>query len=671
MAKFVRRNRTLVASLAAVLVALSAGLAVAAVGFRQAVAQRDLARQAEQTTERRLAEITKEQENNRVLIELLGDMYPRPWGMKTLGRQHTVYESIEELSASLEQRLRNHPTVEIKVRQIFGGAYSAAGEFDKARGHLNRALELALHEYGEQHETVAEIYATLADEVGWNYSRLRDNTTWLAQAEKAIEIYEALGVEESPGLGLAWFAKGHSLLAWPERKADAEAAQRKVIENHRRLAPDDGGWGTVISLWDLGSLLVQCGDDRLDDARIEFEKALKICRTGDRLPFNKATVLSGLGLCLRRQGDAAGAIESYREARNLFQSDAELRREPRGHRTGLQLAEMYFAESNIDAAFELVRQIEEFATTEGPVESLTDCLLLRGWLHFQLESYELAAVSFRQSMELAEERFGTNSTNFTYPCFYLAVSLEAQQRHGEAAAYFERMLPLTEAMVAMPHVGPLANFGYARALVGSAGDNDTQLQAALDVAQKGLAHVTGWPWPWNEPAFHHVIAKVHLRRGQSQAAIDSLQTGLQKATEPKATLRSSPFDLPTSRQELEVMLARIYVEDNRPDKAHQVLQEFVRIREEQLGADHIQVALAQLRLGEFLLTLSDYAAAKQPLHEAFEKLRPYAEAADPIRRRAANQLVELYTKLGQPEDVKQWQSQIDALNRTDNENEIE
>jgi tetratricopeptide (TPR) repeat protein len=251
------------------------------------------------------------------------------------------------------------------------------------------------------------------------------------------------------------------------------------------------------------------------------------------------------------------------------------------------------------------------------------------------------------------------------------MSLEAQQRHNEAAAYYQRLLTLTAAYVETSHVYRVANWGHARALLGVVGDDHTQLETALGVAQEGLNFVARWPWPWLEPAFHQIIAKVHLRRGQRQAAIDSLTMGLKKAAEPTATLRSSPYDVPTSRQEVEVMLASIYAEENRADKAKQVLEEAVRIREEQLGADHIQVVLAELRLGEFLFTQSEYAAAEQPCLNAYLKLQPYAAAANPIRRRAANQLAKLYTKTGQPGDATQWQSKADAFKRANEENGTE
>ena len=163
--------------------------------------------------------------------------------------------------------------------------------------------------------------------------------------------------------------------------------------------------------------------------------------------------------------------------------------------------------------------------------------------------------------------------------------------------------------------------------------------------------------------------ELHLRRGQPQAAIDSLVSGLGKAEEPQATFRSSWHDVPTTRADLELMLANVYVQQDRTDDARNVLDEAVRIRAEHLEADHIQTALARLRLGEFLIAQSDYTAAEQPLLIAHKKLLPYSEVVDPLRRRAATKLLELYQTTNQADEAAEWQAKVDTLNPSSEENE--
>ena len=652
--KFVRRNRVLAAALAAVFLALSLGAAAATVGFLHAGQQRDLA-------ENRLAEITREQENNRELIRLLRDMYPRPWGMQTLGRNYTVYDSIEKISPTLETRLQDHPVVEIKVRQIFADAYMSAGEFDKAREHLYKALRLAEEIYGGQpHVTIAEIHATLADEIGWNYDDPLDHAKLLEHAEKAIEINETLGIEWG-GLISALFAKGQCLLAMsPHRKAEAEQAQRRVVAVGEHL-----GSTSVISLWDLGLVLMALGDDRLDDAQREFEKALLLCQNNNCAPMEKSTVLSGLGRCLRRKGDIAGAIKAFDESWVLFQSNDELKNEPRGHRLGFNLVETYFAQGDLQRAFGLVNQMEEqmMASDSAPAESLVRCLCLKGWLHYQLEDYAHAAELFDKSMVLAKERFGERSVAFGYPCMYLALTHEALEQNDDAAKAFRQVLPVSKRFVDMSPHYEIAHWSYGYALGANAGNDGLQLENAWEVANTGHASVAAWSRPWLEPAFYLIKAKLRLQldHGDRSRAIELLENGLTKAQEPHATFRSSQWDVPTTRNDLECLLARLYLEEGNSERAKKVLEQAVQIRDDALGAQHIQTAMAQLRLGEFLVTNSakfDVATAEEPLVSAYNKLVSHSEGVDALRRRAANTLFELYQVMDRPDDAAAWQAKV-------------
>ena len=291
--KFSRRHRALVASTAAILVTLMVGLAFATVGFLRASA---------------------EQEDNRLLIELLSDMYPKSWGHTTLGRKHTVYDSIEEISEHLEDRLRDHPVVEIKVRQVFADAYSEAREFDKVHHHLHRALQLAVQEYGEVHETVADIHAVLADEVGWSCDELFDYSRTLEHADQALAIYKSLG-RHTRETQRATFARAYSLLlGWPERRHEAEAAQKQTVESARKF-----GGIREITLSDLAMLLFRQGESRLDEALEYLDEALAICGQKQAAsPMTKAEVLTGQGNCLRRKGDAEDARNKFAEAWNLL-----------------------------------------------------------------------------------------------------------------------------------------------------------------------------------------------------------------------------------------------------------------------------------------------------------------------------------------------------------------
>ena len=84
---------------------------------------------------------------------------------------------------------------------------------------------------------------------------------------------------------------------------------------------------------------------------------------------------------------------------------------------------------------------------------------------------------------------------------------------------------------------------------------------------------------------------------------------------------------------------------------------------------NVHRALARLRLGEFLIAQSDYTAAEQPLLIAHKKLLPYSEVVDPLRRRAATKLLELYQTTNQADEAAEWQAKVDTLNPSSEENE--
>ncbi|MCA9215924.1 MAG: protein kinase, partial [Planctomycetales bacterium] len=641
IAKYTRRNRALVASVTTIVAALSIGLVLATAGYL--------------TAERRLTEVTKERENNRLLADLLKDMYPTLWAGTKQGRQQTVLDSIEQISVSLGERLRNHPAVEVEVRRIFARAYRGAGELDKARAHLNAALKIAEREYGPQDEVLGEIYADLADFVGSNFNGgAYDYPTSLAHAEKAIAIFSALG-REAPVR--AWFAKQQCLSVWPERKVEAEAACREYV----RLSGN-----AVIPRWDLGLLLIRCY--RLPEAQLEFEEALSICRAENAAPSITATVLSGLGKCQRRQGHIAAARDAFLEAWNLCQG-SYMQSESRGQQIGFELAESFFAAGEIDRAFEQISQMELLARSAKLVGSLAECLFIKGWLHYQLEDYQAAEQLFGQAMQEARDQVGEDDPRFGWPSAYLAFTLEAQQRAQEAKPLYDKLrTDMQQEFIDEPVVYETASWLYVRSLLGRRGVDDATLDEAERVARQGLAHVSAWPWPSCEWAFLYELGRIQQRRGMPDAAIISLQAGLAKASEPLATSMAMRNYMTATRGELEVTLGGLLCESgsvNGLEEAKQVFDEGVVFREKTLGRDHIQVALAQLRLGEFLVVDShedERLRGADQLREAYQKLSVHTSTAvDAARRRAAQQLGDLYETLNQPDQAAQWRTTVDQL----------
>ena len=331
----------------------------------------------------------------------------------------------------------------------------------------------------------------------------------------------------------------------------------------------------------------------------------------------------------------------------------ELRGE--SNNVGFALAETHFALGDVASAFTVVNQIRDLAGAEGlkDIESVSQ--FVEGWLLYQLEDYPSAERAFSDFMRSAKEPFGDEDKSFALACGYMALTLEAQQKQEAASEWFRRVLPITNTYVQSPYVHALPYWFHSRALLGSCGTDETQLDEALATANEGLGLARAWPWEWMEPHFQLAIAMVQHRSGNVPAAIRSLESGLAKAIEPRATLfATGNWDwptpgVPTTRRELELTLADYYVQMQQTNDAIGLLRAGIEIRERALPAGHFQVALARLRLGEFLL---EHADDKAQYEEARSELRTACEGfqestyLDAARRRAVTGLIELSEMLG-------------------------
>ncbi|MFM9996196.1 MAG: tetratricopeptide repeat protein [Phycisphaerales bacterium] len=138
---FTRRNRLLVASSAAVFVALAAGLAGTTYGLVRAERRRATAESVSGLLESALRAAN-------------------PHEVKGAG--YTVRQLLDDLSRGLSERLAGQPEVEARVRSTIGNAYRLLGDYPRARESLEAALNLRKSLHGPEHPLVAAGLCDLA-----------------------------------------------------------------------------------------------------------------------------------------------------------------------------------------------------------------------------------------------------------------------------------------------------------------------------------------------------------------------------------------------------------------------------------------------------------------------------------------------------------------------------
>ncbi|MBN2314433.1 MAG: serine/threonine protein kinase [Sedimentisphaerales bacterium] len=140
--KFVRRNRALVTSVAAIIAVLAAGVVVSILFALKAQ------RQA------RISEAV----SNFLRDDLLASVDPA----KGKGRDVTIRSFLDTASISLNGKFTYEPLVEASIRDTLGWTYRQLGELGAAEPHLERALQIHQRTLGDEHSTTLNSMDRLA-----------------------------------------------------------------------------------------------------------------------------------------------------------------------------------------------------------------------------------------------------------------------------------------------------------------------------------------------------------------------------------------------------------------------------------------------------------------------------------------------------------------------------
>jgi tetratricopeptide (TPR) repeat protein len=285
--KFLRRNRTLAAGIAAVILVSVAG-AVVSTSFAV-----HAARQAR--TSKAISDFLRD--------DLLGSVDPFKRGRKDV----SLEALLDIASEKLEGKFEKEPLVEASIRFTLGSTYANLGKYEAAESNLKRAYALRRERLGTGDlETLW--YARALGWVYWRQETYDQAEIFLAEAVEGMR--EVLREDDPNLLGtisrLAWT---HWSLGQYEQAEQLQAGALEVVQ--RRLGPDsprapDHMEGLAAVYWRQG---------RADEAVEQCEKALEISRRHqDEMWTETANISKFLALMYRELGRYDEALELNRWA---------------------------------------------------------------------------------------------------------------------------------------------------------------------------------------------------------------------------------------------------------------------------------------------------------------------------------------------------------------------
>lgn len=321
---FARRNRGIVASVAALLVFLVAGSIFVTIQYLRAESARleaVLAREAEEDARRQAEDQRRhaEEERNRAqderdratearaeadrrrteavaISDFLAEMLESVAPYRATGEVVTVREILDRVSDRIDQDFGGTPGVRASLHTVIGGTYMSLGEYPKAEHHLRRSLDLQRSIHGDAHPDTHSSRMNLG-----NLCRLQSRYD-IAQVllEQAVQ-----GLKESVGEADERTIEAMNELAnvYADRSRPEEAKQlyeQAVFAARKHLGDEHNV--TLATRNNLAELELKHFD--IDRAESEFRELLDI-RTrvnGDSHP-ETITALNNLALTQRERGD--------------------------------------------------------------------------------------------------------------------------------------------------------------------------------------------------------------------------------------------------------------------------------------------------------------------------------------------------------------------------------
>jgi len=692
--KWVRRNKPLAASLAAGVLALAGGLAASLVFAQRASANAQLAeeRRGQADANATLAETrraeaessaTAARRQGRIAAEVnafLNDDLLAAVAPEHQGSDVTVREVLDQAALRLEGRFADEPAVEAALRTTIGTSYDKLGEFEVARPHLERALELRRIHEGERAEPTLESIRRVA-------------SVWaeLGRTEEAIVQYELVLAVSREAYGAehrSTLTTMNDLAIVLRRTGDMDEA-RKLLEE--AVAADERVLGrdhadTLVARNNLALLLRDQG--HFSEAVAGFEHVLERQRAtlGERHP-DTLNALSNLANAQSDAGDQAGAEARTREAlalrKELFAPD-----HPMTGREYANLGTILWRRGRPAEAEENMREALRITRLRyGDDNAYT--LLAQANLTVLLEDQGRSEESlplWLASLEARRRVLGPRHTETLETMSGLAATYASLKRYEEAEALNRETLALRREVLGPDHpvtIMSLENLGNVLYSRGDAAGSEALLYEVLEARRRvlGAAHPDVAKTTFN-------LGMVTKARGDTAGALGLVEEALELSRAASGDvnplvpqcLRAIGDIRLTAGERVEAIAAyrealRVLREMQADDwlaayLIHQIgvaqygledyasalasLQESLAAREKLLGPDDVGTRTTRHMVARTLVKLERFAEAEPIALDVQERALRVAGADSEHATMARKLLADLYDAWGRPAEAEKW-----------------